>query len=116
MKQEINEKTNTNVDDINETSVRKLSLFDTLSSENLEKTQQVDEIVEKSEPIIASENDPVINSAADEGNDDSESSEKEFIPEENENLEIDEEFNQETEEELLDIPTFLRRQANLNTF
>ena len=26
--------------------------------------------------------------------------------------EIDEEFNQETEEELLDIPTFLRRQAN----
>ena len=26
--------------------------------------------------------------------------------------EIDEEFNQEAEEELLDIPTFLRRQAN----
>ena len=26
--------------------------------------------------------------------------------------ELDEEFNQETEEELLDIPTFLRRQAN----
>ena len=25
---------------------------------------------------------------------------------------LDEEFNQETEEELLDIPTFLRRQAN----
>ena len=29
-----------------------------------------------------------------------------------ESSEIDEEFNQETEEELLDIPTFLRRQAN----
>ena len=27
-------------------------------------------------------------------------------------IEIDDEFNQETEEELLDIPTFLRRQAN----
>ena len=27
-------------------------------------------------------------------------------------FEIDEDFNQETEEELLDIPTFLRRQAN----
>jgi hypothetical protein len=26
--------------------------------------------------------------------------------------ELEEEFNQETEEELLDIPTFLRRQAN----
>ena len=26
--------------------------------------------------------------------------------------EIEEEFNQEPEEELLDIPTFLRRQAN----
>ena len=26
--------------------------------------------------------------------------------------ELDEEFNQENEEELLDIPTFLRRQAN----
>ena len=25
---------------------------------------------------------------------------------------IDDEFNQETDEELLDIPTFLRRQAN----
>ena len=28
------------------------------------------------------------------------------------NDELDDEFNQETEEELLDIPTFLRRQAN----
>ena len=26
--------------------------------------------------------------------------------------ELNEEYNQETEEELLDIPTFLRRQAN----
>ena len=28
------------------------------------------------------------------------------------NDELNEEYNQETEEELLDIPTFLRRQAN----
>ena len=41
------------------------------------------------------------------------SEEKEFSPEENEEAsELEEEFNQETEEELLDIPTFLRRQAN----
>ena len=41
-------------------------------------------------------------------------SENEFNPEENgESNEIDEEFNQETEEELLDIPTFLEdRQIN----
>ena len=39
-------------------------------------------------------------------------SENEFNPEENDSSEIEEEFNQETEEELLDIPTFLRRQAN----
>ena len=37
---------------------------------------------------------------------------EEFSAEESESSEIDDEFNQETEEELLDIPTFLRRQAN----
>ena len=40
-------------------------------------------------------------------------SENEFNPEEGESNEIDEEFNQETEEELLDIPHFLEgRQIN----
>ena len=37
---------------------------------------------------------------------------EEFNAEDIESSDIDEEFNQETEEELLDIPTFLRRQAN----
>ena len=37
---------------------------------------------------------------------------EEFSAEQSESSEIDDEFNQETEEELLDIPTFLRRQAN----
>ena len=37
---------------------------------------------------------------------------EEFSAEESETSEIDDDFNQETEEELLDIPTFLRRQAN----
>ena len=37
---------------------------------------------------------------------------EEFSAEQTESSEIDDEFNQETEEELLDIPTFLRRQAN----
>ena len=38
-----------------------------------------------------------------------EETEPEFSPT---SSELEEEFNQETEEELLDIPTFLRRQAN----
>ena len=37
---------------------------------------------------------------------------EEFSAEETESSAIDDELNQETEEELLDIPTFLRRQAN----
>ena len=41
-----------------------------------------------------------------------ENSEEEFNPDESNISELDDEFNQETEEELLDIPTFLRRQAN----
>ena len=40
------------------------------------------------------------------------SEKEEFNAEETESSEIEDEFNQETEEELLDIPTFLRRQAN----
>ena len=42
----------------------------------------------------------------------SENSLNEFDGEDRISSEEDEEFNQETEEELLDIPTFLRRQAN----
>ena len=37
---------------------------------------------------------------------------EEFSAEDTDSSEINDEFNQETEEELLDIPTFLRRQAN----
>ena len=56
-----------------------------------------------------------INESEDKNTEDNDSridEKEEFSAEETETSEIDDEFNQETEEELLDIPTFLRRQAN----
>jgi len=89
-----------------EPSVRRLSLFDNISTNESEKS--LDQEV-KTEPVI-SENNLVEESA--EHLDKDESSEN-IEPEFNASTdELDEEFNQETEEELLDIPTFLRRQAN----
>ena len=82
-------------------NVRKLSLFDTLeTSENLsENSPSI-----KTEPVFNSEGDDIqikkeVNSL-----------EEEFSAEELETL--DDDLNQDSQEELLDIPTFLRRQAN----
>ncbi len=87
-----------------ETTVKRLSLFDTLDKNDDDIPVK---IPEKAEPVISDnniENQDQIKE--DESNFDSETEidvqEKEF----------DEDINQETEEELLDIPTFLRRQAN----
>ncbi len=89
-----------------EPSVRRLSLFDSISSINSQKSLEENE---KAEPII-SDNSPEIGEVVSSDNTDlNEEIEPEFNASEDE---IDEEFNQETEEELLDIPTFLRRQAN----
>ena len=96
----------------NETSVRRLSLFDTLSTDNkTEDTSVNNEMFEKNEPVFASSEETIEENIA-EDNDLNSNEKEEFSPEENEASEIDDEFNQETEEELLDIPTFLRRQAN----
>ena len=86
------------------TSVRRLSLFDTLDNQ---ENKEVSEHSEKIEPKIQeTTNDSV---EINEKNDDLDDK-KEFSPEE---PIIEEEFNQDPEdEELLDIPTFLRRQAN----
>jgi len=103
---EANPKDESEESNVSEISVRRLSLFDNISSNNeTETTVQND----KTEPVI-SEN---IN--------ESELAEPEISTESSEKLEpefsatdddLEEDFNQETEEELLDIPTFLRRQAN----
>ena len=89
-----------------EPSVRRLSLFDNISTNESKKS--LDQEV-KTEPVI-SENNLVEESAE---NLDKDLSSENIEPEFNASTdELDEEFNQETEEELLDIPTFLRRQAN----
>ncbi len=105
------------IDKQNETSVRRLSLFDTLSTENKsEDIASENAILAKTEPVFTSaevkveENDSENNNSED--NNLSINEKEEFSAEETEISAIDDEFNQETEEELLDIPTFLRRQAN----
>ena len=86
-------------------TVRRLSLFDTLEDSEIEKKESEDSLVTKSEPVFQDEN---------EENNQKNNSEEELLDEEfsAEESEIEEDFNQEVEEELLDIPTFLRRQAN----
>jgi len=89
-----------------EPSVRRLSLFDNISTSESEKS--LDQEV-KTEPVI-SENNLIEESSE---NLDKDVSSENIEPEFNASTdELDAEFNQETEEELLDIPTFLRRQAN----
>ncbi len=95
-----------------EPSVRRLSLFDTLSSQSSDLEEENNSTHDKSEPILSSNEDNQDNFEKLDENQIAENVENEFNPEENESTEINEEFNQETEEELLDIPTFLRRQAN----
>ncbi len=87
-------------------SVRRLSLFDSISSNNsTEKSEQDD----KTEPVISENIDDSLLAEAEIKNESKEKLEPEFSATGDD---LDEDFNQETEEELLDIPTFLRRQAN----
>ena len=100
------------IEKTNETSVRRLSLFDTLSTENKsEDIASENEAFEKTEPVFASSDDKIEKNGSDDNNLSFNDTE-EINVEEVESSEIDNDFNQETEEELLDIPTFLRRQAN----
>ena len=84
--------------------MRKLSLFDSFeeqpsieSSTNVLKDQKKEPIFEENQL-----------------EDDNAASEQEITGNalDSEEIKAEEDFNQETDEELLDIPTFLRRQAN----
>jgi len=103
---EVNSEEESEESNVSEISVRRLSLFDNISSNNeTETTVQND----KTEPVI-SENINELELAEPEiSTESSEKLEPEFIATDDD---LEEDFNQETEEELLDIPTFLRRQAN----
>ena len=93
------------------TSVRKLSLFDHLDDESTRENSEITPEESRSEPVFESQIEHDQNNAPD-------SLENEVKSEnigdevESENTGVEDEFNQENEEELLDIPTFLRRQAN----
>ena len=96
----------------NEASVRRLSLFDTLTTESIETTADDNTtVVEKSEPTLSPIQDNLDNSESEDLSFKDELV-SEFDAEEKKTIPSDDEFNQETDEELLDIPTFLRRQAN----
>ena len=89
-----------------------MSLFDTLSTKNQSgDIASENEVLSKTEPVFASSEEKIEQNQS-EDNNSSIDEKEEFSGEETESSEIDDEFNQETEEELLDIPTFLRRQAN----
>ena len=95
----------------NEASVRRLSLFDTLTTESTETPADDINLNEKTEPIL-SPSEEVLDTSKSEDLPIKEEQINEFDGEEKDPIDVDNEFNQETEEELLDIPTFLRRQAN----
>ena len=95
-----------NEENSNETSVRRLSLFDNISTDAI--SDAVDQ-KEKSEPMISEHIDEADNENSHTPTEAGERVEPEFSASSDES---DDDFNQETEEELLDIPTFLRRQAN----
>ncbi len=82
-------------------SVRRLSLFDSLDTKEADNSDHLAE--SKNEPILQDDK------ITEESENLTSSNEEEFSPED---LDIEEELNQDSEEELLDIPTFLRRQAN----
>ena len=88
------------------TKVKRLSLFDTLDKEaSLDKPDNTVNENTKLEPILDD------NKEQEEANE--ESYPEEFSSEEElEESSEEEDINQDTNEELLDIPTFLRRQAN----
>ena len=102
----------TDIEKLNQASARRLSLFDTLSEEN--KSEDIfvkNDILDKTEPVLETLDEKLeVNEFQDNIEDVNEN--EEFSAEETENSEIDNDINQENEEELLDIPTFLRRQAN----
>ena len=87
--------------------VRRLSLFDNISTGT--QSDAFDQI-QKSEPIISEK---IVETDDNEDEQSPIENEERLEPEFSAtNDDTDDDFNQETEEELLDIPTFLRRQAN----
>ncbi len=110
----LDENTNNDVDEVEkevQPAVRRLSLFDSLTTEKSYTSNDEISDDDKSEPILDDSGEVKSNYETSDETESEEISQKEFDPEEK-TVDLDQEFNQENEEELLDIPTFLRRQAN----
>ena len=87
--------------------MRRLSLFDTLSTENKSEDIAVEnDISTKTEPVFASSEEKIEENDSEDNNSEDDNlsiiEKEEFSAEESETSEVDDEFNQETEEELLD--------------
>ena len=109
----LDENTNNDVDEVEkevQPAVRRLSLFDSLTTEKSYTSNDEISDDDKSEPILDDPGEVKSNYETSDETESEEISQKEFDPEEK-TVDLDQEFNQENEEELLDIPTFLRRQA-----
>ena len=83
--------------------MRKLSLFDSIEDQSFSENSKNILKEQKKEPKFENQLEE------DNFTSEQEIKENEFEPEE---IDTDEDFNQEAEEDILDIPTFLRRQAN----
>ena len=83
--------------------MRKLSLFDSIEEQSSSESSTNISKEQKKEPMFENQLED------DDTTSEQEITENAFDPEE---IDTKEDFNQETDEELLDIPTFLRRQAN----
>ena len=89
-------------------SVRRLSLFDTLEDDKALEKESVD-LNAKAEPVLHEEE---ISDNSVEKSPELEDSNTDVDSEFKDEGISDDDISQENEEELLDIPTFLRRQAN----
>ena len=96
------------------TDGHRLAMSSCTTTDSIETTADNSDLDEKSEPILTP-TEEVLDTSKSEDLPIKEELINEFNAEEKDSADIDDadnEFNQETEEELLDIPTFLRRQAN----
>ncbi|PPR47242.1 MAG: Cell division protein FtsZ [Alphaproteobacteria bacterium MarineAlpha5_Bin9] len=106
---EISDHSDAKQDQDDKIAVRKLSLFDTLEEKNeAQESKKDDENILKNEPILEKNDIDEQQESINENFSDNNFKHTDFVDEEGSESDL----NQDQEEELLDIPTFLRRQAN----
>ena len=111
---------NQEVEENSVSSVRRLSLFDSLEKNENEVEKNIS-LEKKTEPIFQRNKDDSMIEAQGSDSEENNKINQDFVDldsdadkelAQSEDVGVEDDFNQEPEEELLDIPTFLRRQAN----